>query len=364
MRIVLARSKEKLVERKLRAGLVGCGGIAGLRHIPAFMRLKDSVVLEAVCDRNESLAKDVASRFGIPNSYSDSADMLSRESLDIVDICTPPQTHAALAIQAIEAGCHVVLEKPMALNTSDCDLMIEASRKHQVKLCVIHNQLFYPPFIQARKLVAEGAIGDLVGMQIFMSDPRDEMIMRKDYWIHDLPGGLLGETGPHMIYKSLAFIGEVKTLDVYARSYLEHPWAPFDDFRIELEGERASSSIVISYPGRRRASSVDLLGTEGALHLDLLSMLLIRLDNLESMNPLVVALSTMRTSVRAVGGLARNSLSFLTDRGRFFGHHTIIGGFVDSVLHDSGPPVTAEEGRETVRVLEKVISRLKEKYRV
>ena len=347
---------------KLKVGIVGCGGVATLRHIPAFERLKGNVVIQAVCDKNKDLALEAAKKHGIPAAYAELSEMLSKETLDIVDICTPPQTHAPLTIEAIENDCHVLLEKPMALKTSDCDEMINASHRNKVKLCIAHNQLFYPPVIKARRLVADGAIGNFIGMRILMSDPRDEMIMRKDYWIHKLPGGLIGETGPHAVYRSLAFIGKVKNVDVYARNFLEHPWAPFDEFRIELEGEKASSSIIISYPSKRRAGSLDLLGTEGALHLDFLGMLIIYQGKSQSMKPFALACSSLGTATQIIGGVARNAFSMLTAKGRFLGHNVIIEGFIDSILNDHQPPVTGEEGRETTRVMEMIVNKLHQKY--
>ena len=346
---------------KLKVGIVGCGAIASMRHIPAFVRLKTRVTIQAVCDKNESLAKDTANKYRIPGVYSDLSQMLLKERLDIVDICTPPQIHAPLTLEAIENSCHVILEKPMALKTSDCDEMVNASHKHNVKLCIIHNQLFYPPVIKARKLVAEGAIGDFIGMRIFMSDPRDEMIMRKDYWIHKLPGGLIGETGPHAVYKSLAFIGEVKEVDVHARKFLEHPWAPFDEFRIELVGERGNSSILISYPSNRRASSIDLLGTEGTLHLDLLSMLVIHHGSSDSMRPTALASYSLSTASQIIGGVARNAFNVITGRTKL-AHDLVIERFINSILDNHQPPVTGEEGRETTRVMEMIIERLYQKY--
>ncbi len=345
---------------KLKVGIVGCGTIANIRHIPAFIKLNNEVTVQAVCDKNESLARVTSQKYQVPRAYSDLSQMLSKEKLDIIDICTPPQIHTPLTIDALENGCHVILEKPMALKTTDCDEMVNAARKNNLKLCVIHNQLFYPPVVEARRLVAKGAIGDFIGMRIFMSDPRDEMIMREDYWIHKLPGGVIGETGPHPVYKSIAFIGNIINADIFASCRLEHPWAPFDEFRIELEGEKGYSSIVISYSSNRRASTVDLLGTEGSLHLDLLSMLLFRQGRNESMAPASLARHALGTACRITGGVIGNAIKVLTGRGEFYGHDTIISHFIDSVLNDSKPPITGEEGRETTRVLEMVVAKLQE----
>ncbi len=346
---------------RLKVGVVGCGAIATIRHIPAFLRLKNRAVIRAVCDKNGPLAAQTAAKNAIPGVYTDLTELLAAEKPDIIDICTPPQAHAPLAVQALEAGCHVILEKPMALKTADCDRMIEAANKTGRKLCIVHNQLFYPPVIKARKLVAAGAIGEFIGMRIFMSDPRDEMIMRESYWVHKLPGGVIGETGPHPVYKSIAFIGNVRAADIFASRRLEHPWAPFDEFRIDLDGEKGYSSIVISYSSERRASTIDIMGTEGALHLDLLSMLLVREGKNRKMSPVSLALAALGRAARTAGGVGGNALGLVAGR-EFYGHNTIIAAFVDSVLTGREPPITAAEGRETTRTLEMVVARLHEKY--
>lgn len=348
---------------RLKVGIVGCGFIAEKRHIPGFMRLKRDVILQAVCDQNENLARNIANKHHIPKVYSELSEMLAAENLDIVDICTPPQIHAQLAVQAIEHGCHVLMEKPMALKTSDCDKMLSASQKSGVKLCVVHNTIFYPPFLKARKLVAEGAIGEFTGMRILLSDPRDEMILRKDYWIHKLPGGLIGETGPHFVYMSLAFLNQVKSVDIYAKNFLEHPWAPFDEFRIELEGEKAVSSVIVSYTSNRHAACVDILGTEGILHLDLQSMILIHHRGQESLKPLALTLHSLSTAAQIMRGVAANALKVATGKVRL-GQDIVIERFVDGILNNHEPPVTAEEGRETVRVMEMIVDRLRQKYGV
>jgi len=88
---------------KLKVGIVGCGFIAKRRHIPSFLRLKKKdVVLQAVCDINKPLVASVAKEFRIPKAYSSLSEMLSKEDLNIVDICTQPHIHAPLAIEAMK----------------------------------------------------------------------------------------------------------------------------------------------------------------------------------------------------------------------------------------------------------------------
>ena len=345
---------------KLKVGIVGCGGVVQQEHIPSFSRLQN-IVIQAVCDKNQELARQTAARHHIPGVYAGITDMLAKERLDIVDICVPPQIHAPLALEALQAGCHVLMEKPMALKVSDCDLILEAARDKNKQICVIHNQLFNPPFPRARQLVAAGDIGELTGLRILLSDHRDEMIMKKDYWIHKLPGGVIGESGPHIVYLSLAFLHSVKNVDIHAKSFLEHSWAPFDEFRLELEGEKAMSSVVMSYSSTRHDLLVDIMGTEGYIHVDLTAKYLVRYGNKASIKPMRFARYFLSTRAQEAGGIAGNALGYLTGNLKL-GHELLIKGFIDSILKNGQPPVTGEEGREVVRVMEMIVARLNKKY--
>jgi len=346
---------------KLRVAIVGCGAVTEHRHIPGFKKLQDKVILQAVCDKNLDLARQMAQRHGIPGVYTSQAEMLKAQKLDVVDVCTPPQIHAPIAIEALENGCHVLLEKPMALTTTDCDRMIEAARKNDRKLCIVHNVLFHPPLVKARKLVKEGAIGNFIGMRILLADPRNEMIMRKDYWIHKLPGGVIGETGPHPAYISLAFLDKVNSVEIFAKNYLEHPWARFDEFRFELDASNGLSSVAISYSGERYAAEVEIFGSKGALYIDLQSMLCLKYGPKTSLSHGKLVSTSLNTVFQIIGGIMANGLKALT--GQFkVGHDTVIELFVDSVINNTAPPVTGEEGREVIRVLDMLVSRLYEKY--
>ena len=121
------------------------------------------------------------------------------------------------------------------------------------------------------------------------------------------------------------------------------------------------SSIALSYSGNHRDLYVDILGTEGVLHLDLCSRLLIHYGKKVSVRPIPFVRYGASISSQIIGGLAQNAFELLTGRLRL-GHETLIEQFIDSILNNSQPPVTAEEGRETVRVMEMIVQRVKEKY--
>lgn len=106
----------------LRVGLVGCGEIADV-HIPAILKL-EHVELVAVCDLDEDLARKVARRYSVGSYYTDLSELLLKGQLDLVDITTPPRTHLALSIKAMEAGCHVLVEKPRLAGTASGALRV------------------------------------------------------------------------------------------------------------------------------------------------------------------------------------------------------------------------------------------------
>lgn len=350
--------------RKISVGMVGCGYIASKWHIPSFQRLKVGAVVSAVCDTDASLASSVAGKFKIPRTYSNVTEMLRKENLDIVDICTPPQTHSSLAIEAMEKGVSVLVEKPMALRLPDCDEMIRVCKKTGVKLCIIHNELFRPPVLRARRMVAEGAIGKMIGMQWCRLTRREEYLAKENHWIHKLPGGLIGETGPHGVYTSLAFLKRATNVEIAAKNICKYPWAPFDYFGIMLEGDDMISSGVISHASDNDANDVTIYGTEGILDLDLQSMLLTQYS-LRKKTPISLALSALGLARQITSGAISNAGKILFARDTMLevtGHATEIEQFVDSIQNDRQPPVTGEEGRETIRVMELLVQKLKQKY--
>lgn len=346
---------------KVRSVIIGSGLIAGKKHIPAFRRLRSKTELVAICDLNLAAAKEVAARFGIPRTYSDVGEMLKAEKPDLVDICTPPKTHTRLALEAMRNGCHVLVEKPMALTVADCDQIVQASKEYGLQVCVGHSDLFYEPFIRARRMVANGAIGRVSGMRIFLSTPTDYMTSRPEHWAHKLPGGVIGETGPHIVYMTLAFIPHIRTVSVDALKVMNnYPWSSFEDYRINLIGDDAICSATVVYTTDQWSAKVEVLGDKGFLMLDLESMSVLHYRRTE-LKPGPVGLSLLRESAQLAGALVSNSIRVATRRVRST-HEAIISQFADSILAGSEPPVSAEEGREAVRVLNMVVDNIESKF--
>ena len=131
--------------RRLRLGLIGTGSIATSAHLPAIAALPDLVELVAVADIRTEIAEAVGRSAGA-FVHADFRDLLARDDIDAVDICTPEFLHADQVVAAAEAGKHVLCEKPIAASLADADAMIAACERAGVTLMVAHSRRFTPRY--------------------------------------------------------------------------------------------------------------------------------------------------------------------------------------------------------------------------
>jgi 2-alkyl-3-oxoalkanoate reductase len=350
---------------KLKVAVVGCGDIAETRHIPAFLRQTKNVYIGAICDTNLSNAKKVSKKFNVPHVYQDIDMLLEKEEPDILDICTPPKTHAKIAIKALKLGCHVLVEKPMALSLGDCDEMIYWSKNCKRKLCVVHNQRFYPPVIQAQQLIKNGSIGKLTNINIVCSVPCNQYIGIPDHWINKLPGGPIEECGSHPIYLAIAFLGRISDVEVIASKTSSYPWVSLDNYNLQLTGNNISCHIINTYGGNYSAFSIDFIGTEGIMRIDIQSMTLVcskganftPLKSSIGSSGIKLTLHTLNLVRQLFGNVLTNSFAVIKGK-TFVSHNILIDKFVNSIINCSEIPVLPEEGKETIRVLEEIVMKL------
>ena len=146
--------------RDMRVGVVGLGWAAGA-HIEAFKHVQGAQVT-AVCSRRPHDPADLQMKYGLPLTVYDDYDvMLQDQTIDIVDICSPPWLHAEQAIAAARAGKHVLLEKPIALSWDDAKAVRDAVRKAKVQACVCFEVRFSSQFQMVRRVVEQGLLGDI-----------------------------------------------------------------------------------------------------------------------------------------------------------------------------------------------------------
>lgn len=143
----------------LRFGLIGCGRIAS-RHTQSLSSLRGTQLV-AVADIIDSRAQRFAKEYGT-DSYTDYRHVLDRHDVDVVNVCVPSGLHAQIAIDAMDAHKHVIVEKPIALSLNDADRMMAKAQSVGVKLCVVLQNRYNPPMQDLRKLVDSGRLGKLL----------------------------------------------------------------------------------------------------------------------------------------------------------------------------------------------------------
>lgn len=150
----------------IRVGIIGCGRISDL-HAQAYLAHPDASIT-AIAD---PVAGNLASRgqaWGVPETgrHSDYRDLLARSDVDMVEVLVPHHLHAQITLDAMDAGKHVSLQKPMSVSLADADAMIARARECDVVFKVFENFVFYPPVRRAKEIADSGDIGDLVSIRL------------------------------------------------------------------------------------------------------------------------------------------------------------------------------------------------------
>lgn len=188
----------------IRVGLLAYGAI-GHEHNLA-VQGTDGLELAAVCDTNPeriSAAKELAPRAA---AFSDAVEMLDSGLIDLVVVSTPPNSHYSWAKQALQRGIHVVLEKPMALTAKECDELMSIASDGNLLLTVYQNRRYDADFVTMKRLISEGAIGDVFHYDSFVGGYSQPC----DYWHSDaaVSGGAIFDWGSHFIDQILGVIND------------------------------------------------------------------------------------------------------------------------------------------------------------
>lgn len=204
---------------KLRYGCVGAGGIARSKHIKHYKEF-ENIELVSICDSNEELAKDVAEQFGFKAYYSDYRDMLEKEKLDLISVCTPNFLHYPVTTLALEKGIHVHCEKPIALNSNEAQMMVDAKNKSGKKLMIGLNNRFTNHAWFVKRYADEGLFGDIYHVRCGWKRVRG--IPGRGGWFTTKAmsgGGPLIDLGVHFMDLAMYFIGYPNPISVSGATY-------------------------------------------------------------------------------------------------------------------------------------------------
>ena len=149
--------------KRLKFGIIGCGGIANQKHLPALTYLNEEVEIVGLCDIIVERAQKAKKEYGLDNAtvYEDYQELLKDETIDVIHVCTPNVSHSFITVEALEAGKHVLCEKPMAINSQEAKKMIEAAERTGKKLTIGYQNRYRDDAQFAHKVCSAGELGDI-----------------------------------------------------------------------------------------------------------------------------------------------------------------------------------------------------------
>ncbi len=205
-----------MARKNVRIGLVGVGAAAQINHIPA-LKKTEGLELVGLCDRDPEKAARVAQKFGIEHAFDRFDDLLAAEDIDAIDICTPNYLHAPMAIAALEAGKHVLCERPFARRAEEAANMVKAAKKaDRLLLCAVQHR-FRPDAQLLKKFVEKGDLGDIFFAKAGWLRQRTEW--DSDEWRRqkrESGGGVVLDLGFQMLDLSLWVLGNPAVVSVSA----------------------------------------------------------------------------------------------------------------------------------------------------
>ncbi|PWM25900.1 MAG: hypothetical protein DBX40_04355, partial [Clostridiales bacterium] len=147
---------------KVRIGIIGCGGIARAKHLPALSKLPN-VEMVAFCDIIRERAETEAKKYGVPGAkvYEDYKELLADKTIDVVHVLTPNRSHSFITVDALEAGKHVMCEKPMAINVEEARKMLDAAKRTGKKLTIGYQNRHRNDSLYAKAEAESGALGEI-----------------------------------------------------------------------------------------------------------------------------------------------------------------------------------------------------------
>jgi predicted dehydrogenase len=352
----------------LKIAIVGCGKIADA-HVEEIRKIP-TVELCAVCDTEPIIAEQLAVRFAIPKWYIDLAKMLDIEKPDVLHITTPPQSHLALTRQAVAAGCHVFLEKPVALHHCDAEAIVASVTAAGRKLAVNYWPRFEDPALELQRLYQSGVLGAPVHIESHIGyDLGGEfgLALKRDpgHWVHRLPGKLFQNVMDHVLNKITPYIDDDQPF-IQAIAWCGEAGAGetgrdelLDELRVVIRGAQTSAYATFSAHVRPVGQTLRFYGTKNTAHVDYAARTVV----LERKQTFPSSLGRLFPSFLVAKDYLRQGLtnvsSFRHARFHFFeGMHRLLSEFYLSIEKDSAPPISYAEILHVSSMMERIFEQV------
>ena len=314
----------------IRWGILGCGDIARKRVAQACSDAAGSELL-AAWRRDGAKRARFCQDFGVERSYADETELIADADLDAVYIATPPHLHRQQTLAAAAVGKHVLVEKPMALSTAECDEMTAACRRAGVKLGVAYYRRFYPIVRRMKEIIADGSIGKILSVGAVTSTPFAIRPGEDGYyrarWAEG-GGGALMDVGSHRLNLLLDMLGPIERVKAHCDT-LVGDYETDDCATLAFRFAAGMHGTLQCYFGTTPDLDVfKMIGTRGHVTADPLNG-----------SELVI----QRGEERHVESHPREENT----------HLPLVADFVAAVRDDRDPLVTGEEGRAANDVMER-----------
>ncbi|MDQ0229246.1 putative dehydrogenase [Metabacillus malikii] len=322
----------------MKVGVIGCGSIARLRHLIEYWENKH-VDIVAVCDLEANRAEEMAEKYGA-QAFTSYEELLKVKEIDAVSICLPNDLHASVSIEALNAGKHVLCEKPMATTSEEAEDMIEVAERNSKTLMIAHNQRFVPSHQKAKQLIDSGEVGKIYsfrtsfghrGPENWSIDGRNSWFFNKDQAII----GALGDLGVHKADLIRYLLGDVAEVGAFVETSAKENTEVDDNAVVILKMESGVIGTLAaswSYVSGGDNSTV-IYGEHAILRLedDPNYSLIVEYKNGE-----VVKYELDKIQTNDEGGQTNSH---------------VIDHFVDSIAQDKASLITGEEGKKSLDVV-------------
>lgn len=224
---------------EIKVGVVGYGGAFNMGRMHLQDMRQAGMTPHAVVEPDAARLAVAAQEFPGIETYPSVAAMLKQSDVNLVVLITPHNTHAPLALQCLKAGRHVVVEKPFAITTKECDAMIAAARKARVMLSTYHNRHWDGLVLKARELLRAGTIGELVRVECHMG----QRSQPGDWWrgSKSISGGILYDWGVHLLEYALQLVeADIVEVAGFAKNGY---WAPQTKWRADTVEDEAQAVV-------------------------------------------------------------------------------------------------------------------------
>jgi len=262
----------KVSVKPYKVGIVGAGHIAEF-HLRGIKRFTNSTVA-GIADTNLESAKTLATRHKIADDhvYGSLTELLEKEQPDIIHICTPPSVHLDNALEALAAGCHIYLEKPLTIAHADCDKIEAAAEKAGKLVCAGHSMLRDPFVAKALKMVEAGKIGKVLAVHHFRSQefpPYEGGALPERCRSGGFP---FWDIGVHSLYLIVALLGEIRGEQTLLGPPGENNNPRIKDWYTTLQCERGVAHVYLTWNAKSLQNALYIHGTHGTIRADIFGM--------------------------------------------------------------------------------------------